>query len=163
MSVTISAAPVVSSDVQAAPVAAEQPLSEFVAQMQSSALAGMPHAANPAALAAELVGTLRNYFDQAQRFQKGVWLGLDAHGDKGTDPAPAPPTSEVAFRLHGGPAREPLDGDSGVSPGGALDLAQLQHTMNVALAAMNFSTQTALVVRGTSQISHSANTLLKGQ
>jgi hypothetical protein len=35
--------------------------------------------------------------------------------------------------------------------------------MDVALAAMNFSTQTALVVRGTSQISHSANTLLKGQ
>jgi hypothetical protein len=28
---------------------------------------------------------------------------------------------------------------------------------------MNFATETSLVVRGTSQISHSANTLLKGQ
>ena len=163
MSVTISATPVVLNDVQAAPVAAEQPLSEFVAQMQNSALSGMGHAANPAALAAELVGTLRNYFDQARRFEKGGWPGLDAHDDGAMDPAPTPPTSEVALKLHGGPAREPLDSDSRASTAGGVDLTQLQRTMNVALAAMNFSTETALVVRGTSQISHSANTLLKGQ
>jgi hypothetical protein len=28
---------------------------------------------------------------------------------------------------------------------------------------MNFQTETALLVRGTSQVAHSANTLLKGQ
>jgi hypothetical protein len=163
MSVAISAVPVVSNDAQAAPLTAEQPLSEFVGQMQDSALSGMPHAANPAALAAELVGTLRTYFDRAQRFEKGIGPDWSANSDGGTDAMSALPTSEVAPQLHGGPAREPLDSNSRVSPAVTVDLAQLQRTMDVALASMSFSTKTALVVRGTSQISHSANTLLKGQ
>ena len=165
MSVTISAVPAVSNDGPAAPVAAERSLSDFVAQMQDSALSAPAHAANPAALATELLGTLRSYFDHARRFEKGVSPGMEVSdaGRAGT----ATPTSEAALELHAGPARErleaPEDGRSGVSAGVAVDLAQLHHIMDVALASMNFATETALVVRGTSQISHSANTLLKGQ
>jgi hypothetical protein len=73
------------------------------------------------------------------------------------------PTSEVALKLHGGPAREPLDSGGKVSPEVGVDLAELRRVMDMALASMNFVTETALVVRGTSQISHSVNTLLKGQ
>jgi NADH dehydrogenase/NADH:ubiquinone oxidoreductase subunit G len=161
MSVTISAVPVLSSDGQAAPFMAERSLSDFVAQMQESALSAPAHAANPAALATELLGTLRNYFDRARRFEKGISPGPEASG---ADMTTAPPTSEASLELHGGPARERLEQvESRVSSGVAVDLAQLHRIMDVALASMNFATETSLVVRGTSQISHSANTLLKGQ
>ena len=166
MSVTISAVPAVSNDGPAAPVAAERSLSDFVAQMQETALSAPAHAANPAALATELLGTLRTYFNHARRFEKGISPGREASEAGRADTATAPPTSEVALELHGGPARErlePSDGNSGVSAGVAVDLGQLHRIMDVALASMNFATETALVVRGTSQISHSANTLLKGQ
>ncbi len=173
MSATISAVPLVSSDGQLAPVTgaqSEQPLSEFAAQMQDGALSGTQQAANPAALAAELFGTLRSYFEHARRVEKGISPDWDANDDGGVDvainTASASPSGEATLALHGGPARErlePFDSESEVSPGVAVDLAQLQRTMDVALASMNFATETALVVRGTSQISHSANTLLKGQ
>lgn len=166
MSVTISAVPAVSNDGPAAPVAAERSLSDFVSQMQESALSAPAHGANPAALATELLGTLRSYFDHARRFEKGISPGQGVSELGKADTATAPPTSEAALELHGGPARErlePLEGNSGVSPGVAVDLDQLHHIMDVALASMSFATETALVVKGTSQISHSANTLLKGQ
>ncbi|MBV9459517.1 MAG: hypothetical protein JO141_18635, partial [Bradyrhizobium sp.] len=78
MSVTISAVPAVSNDGPAAPVTAERSLSDFVSQMQESALSMPAHAANPAALATELLGTLRSYFDHARRFEKGVSPGREA-------------------------------------------------------------------------------------
>jgi hypothetical protein len=166
MSVAISAVPVVSNDGRAAPVAVEKPLTEFVAQMQDGALSNKVQIANPAALAAELAGNLRTYFDHARRFERGAWLGRDGSRDGTADKASALPTSEVALNLHGGPARErlePLDSSSKVSPEAGVDFTQLQRVMDMALASMNFVTETTVVVRGTSQISHSVNTLLKGQ
>jgi len=158
MSVAISAVSAVSNDGQAVPVAVEKALTEFVAQMQDG---GMAHVANPAALAAELVGNLRTYFDHAQRFDGIV---RDVNKDGAADRVSSLPTTEVA--LHGGPARarlEPPISDSKVSPEIGSDFTQLRRVMDMALASMNFATETALVVRGTSQISHSVNTLLKGQ
>jgi len=167
MSVPISAVPVVSNDGPAAPVAVQKPLTEFVAQMQDGAVSNMAHVANPAALATELVGNLRTYFDHAQRFEK---LVQEVRNDGAADRVSALstselPTTEVAFK-HGGPAREslePLDSGRKVSREGGIDLTQLRRVMDVALASMNFATETSLVVKGTSQISHSVNTLLKGQ
>jgi len=163
MSVAISAVSAVSNGGQAAPVAVEKPLTEFVAQMQDGGVSNMAHVANPAALATELVGTLRTYFDHAQRFEK---LARGVSNDGAADRVSSPQTSEVALNVHGGPARErlePLDSNSRASSGGGIDLTQLRHVMDVTLASMNFATETTLVVKGTSQISHSVNTLLKGQ
>jgi hypothetical protein len=89
-----------------------------------------------------------------------------AEGSGGIDIASPTPGGAAETKLHGGPARErlePADSDSGVSPAARLSLAQLQRTMDVALASMNFLTETTLVVEGTSQINNSANTLFKGQ
>ena len=172
MSVPIGAVPVVSNGVQAAPVAVEKPLTEFVAQMQGSGLSNMAHVANPAALATELVGNLRTYFDHAQRFEKLIQeVKFDGAADRvSADRVSGVPTSElstteVAFK-HGGPARESLeapDSRSKVSREGVVDDTHLRRIMDVTLASMNFATETSLVVKGTSQISHSVNTLLKGQ
>jgi hypothetical protein len=90
----------------------------------------------------------------------------DAQGGGGIDTASLTPARATETALHGGPARErlePADRDSGVSAPVSVSIAQLRRAMDIALVSMNFSTETALVVRGTSQISHSANTLLKGQ
>ena len=181
MSVPISAVPGVSNGGQAAPVAVEKPLTEFAAQMQDGGMSNMAHVANPSALASELVGNLRTYFDHAQRFEKlieevkngGATDRVSAAPTNRVTAAPTSglptsglPTSEVAFK-HGGPAREhlePLDsGGSRVSQEGGIDSTQLRRVMDVTLASMNFATETALVVKGTSQVSHSINTLLKGQ
>jgi hypothetical protein len=168
MSVTITAISSAPSGIDGAPVTNvtnERPLMDFVASLPNSA-SGMPHLANPAALASELFGSLRGYFEKAQSLEKaprstqsrssdgdGVHVTLAMAGEPRTD-------------LHGGPAREnlePADGDGGASAAVGVSLAQLQRAMDLALASMNFATETALVVRGTSQVSHSVNTLLKGQ
>jgi hypothetical protein len=76
------------------------------------------------------------------------------------------PAGAAETKLHGGPARErlePADSDTGVSAAAGVSLAQLRRTMDVALASMNFITETTLVVHGTSQINNSADTLFKGQ
>lgn len=170
MSVAVTAVPVVAYDVQAVPLAGahiEQPLLDFVAGMRASALSDELHLANPSALAAELFGSLRGYIDRARSFETTARIrASETEGGAGIDMASLTPADTAETEMHGGPARErlePRDPGSGVSPAVAVSLAQLQRTMDVALASMNFATETALVVRGTSQISHSANTLLKGQ
>jgi len=166
MSVTITAISSVPSGIEGAPVTNERPLMDFVASLQSSPASGMPHLANPAALASQLFGSLRGYFERAQSLEKaprstqsrstdgdGLHVTLAVAGEPRTD-------------LHGGPAREnlePADAEGGASSAASVSLAQLQRAMDLALASMNFATETALVVRGTSQVSHSVNTLLKGQ
>jgi hypothetical protein len=168
MSVAITAVPSVPNGVEGAPAtgtASEQPLLDFVASLQRVPASGVPHLANPASLASELFGSLRGYFERAQSFERAPRTVQSRNGDDAyltlTSGA-----AEPRADLHGGPAREklePVDGYDGVSPSVAVSLAQLQRAMDLALASMNFATETALVVRGTSQISHSANTLLKGQ
>jgi hypothetical protein len=177
MSVAITAVPVVANDVQAAPVVAndtqaapasgvqiDQPLQDFVAQMQANPLGDASHPANPAALATELFGSLRGYLERARSLQaveQEQMSADDTRGDGGIDTASLAP---AGAELHGGPARERLEPvDSGVSASVGVSLAQLRRTMDVALMSMNLSTETALVVRGTSQISNSVNSLLKGQ
>ena len=169
MSVTITAISSVPSGIEGAPVTNvtnERPLMDFVASLQNSPASGMPHLANPAALASQLFGSLRGYFERAQSLEKaprstqsrstdgdGLHVTLAVAGEPRTD-------------LHGGPAREnlePADAEGGASSAASVSLAQLQRAMDLALASMNFATETALVVRGTSQVSHSVNTLLKGQ
>lgn len=170
MSVTITAVPSVSSGIDSTPAPtsiSERPLMDFVASLQNSPTSGMPHLANPAALASELFGSLRGYFERAQSLEKAprATQSRGANGDAVHVTLTSLP-SEPPTDLHGGPARENLgfvDANGGVSWAEGVSLAQLQRAMDLALTSMNFATETALVVRGTSQVSHSANTLLKGQ
>jgi hypothetical protein len=171
MSVTITAVPAVPSGIDSAPApsaTSERPLMDFVASLQNSPGSGMPHLANPAALASELFGSLRGYFERAQTLERAP---RSAQQNRSTDSDGVRVTlTSVAggpqTDLHGGPAREniePLDANGGASAAVGISLAQLQRAMDLALVSMNFATETALVVRGTSQLSHSANTLLRGQ
>lgn len=180
MSVAITAVPVVANDVQTAPVVAndaqtapaagaqvERPLRDFVAAMQGNPLGDASRLASPAALATELFGSLRGYLERAPSFEIAARMPADgAEGGGGIGMASRTPTGAAETEAHGGPARErlePADRDSGVSTAAGVSMAQLRRTMDVALASMNFTTETSLVVRGTAQISSSANALLKGQ
>src|SRR5262245_56133540 len=162
MSMTITAVPAVPGGIDGAPAPSsisERPLMDFVASLQNSPASGMPHLANPAALASELFGSLRGYFERAQNLEKtprGA-QGRSTDGD-GVRVALGSATGERRTDLHGGPAREdlqPADADGGASSAAGVSLAQLHRAMDLALASMNFATETALVVRGTSQVSHS--------
>jgi hypothetical protein len=179
MSVAITAVPVVVNDVQVAPALAndvqaapaagahiEQLLIDFVAQMQGNTLGDASHFANPAALAAELVGSLRGFTERGRRLEMATRMNADRAEGGGIDMASRTPAGAAETKLHGGPARErlePADSDTGVSAAAGVSLVQLRRTMDVALASMNFFTETTLVVHGTSQINNSANTLFKGQ
>ncbi len=170
MSVTITAVPSMAGGIGSTPAPSsisERPLTDFLATLQNSPASGMPQLANPAALAGELFGSLRGYFERAQSLEKAprTMQSRDA-GSDGVHVSLTSAPGEPPRDLHGGPAKEnlgPADAYGGVSRTGGVSLAQLQRAMDLALASMNFATETALVVRGTSQVSHSANTLLKGQ
>lgn len=175
MSVAITAVPVVASDVQAAPAVAndvqaapfhiEQALANFVPEMPGDPLGDASRLANPAALASELLGGLNGYLERARSLQMRMRAD-GTEGGGGIDVASLTPVGAGEPELHGGPARErlePVERDGGVSAALGVNVAQLQRTMDLALASMNFFTETALVVHGTSQINNSANTLFKGQ
>jgi hypothetical protein len=179
MSVAITAVPVVASETQAAPAVAddvqtapaagariEQPLFDFVAQTQGNPLGDAAHLANPAALVSELVGSLRGYLESARSLQMATRISADdtQQGRGRIEMASRTPAGAAETPLHGGPARERLesaDRDGGASAGLSLD--QIRRTMDVALQSMSFTAETTLVVHGTGQVSHSTNTLLKGQ
>ncbi len=167
MSVTITAVPSVPGGIENAPAPSsisERSLQEFVASLQNSAASG--HLANPTALASELFGSLRGYFERAQTLERAPRTIQNSSASNDVQLAVTTAADAPRTDLHGGPAREslePVDSYGGVSPAAGISLAELQRAMDLALVSMNFATETALVVRGTSQISHSANVLLRGQ
>ena len=166
----VQAASTVSNDVQAVPAAGahiEQPLSDFIAQTQGNPLGDAAHLANPAALASELVGGLRGYLESARSLQMAVRISAaDAQQGGGIETASRTPAGALETPLHGGPARERLeaaDRDGGMTASVGVSLDQIRRTMDVALQSMSFTAETTLVVHGSGQVSHSTNTLLKGQ
>jgi hypothetical protein len=178
MSMAITAVPVVANDVQAAPVVAnnpqaapaagahiEQPLFDFVAEMRGNPLGDASHLANPAALASELFGSLRGYLESGRSLEMATRVSAgDSQDGGGIQMASRTPAGATETGLHGGPARERLEAvDGGVSASVGVSLAELRRTMDVALASMNFWSETTLVVHGTGQVSRSTNTLIKGQ
>jgi hypothetical protein len=170
MSATITAVPSVPGGVDSPPAPSsmnERPLMDFVSSLQNSAASGVPHA-NPAALASELLGSLRGYLERAQNLEKAgrMTQSRSVDGNEGARVTLASLGGEPRTHLHGGPAREniePLDVYGGVSSAVGVSLAQLQRAEDLALASVNFATETGLVAGGTSQFSRSVNTLLRGQ
>jgi hypothetical protein len=168
MSVMITAVPSVPGGAES-PLApssmSERPLMDFVASLHNGPASGVPHLANPAALASELFGNLRGYFERAQNLEKAPQMAQGRSGD-GVRVTLTSVGGNPRMDLHGGPAREklePLDAYGGVSPAVGVSLAQLQRAEDLALASVNFATETSLVAGGTSQLSRSVNTLLRGQ
>jgi hypothetical protein len=168
MSVTITAVPAVPDAGSAAPGSmTERALQDFVAGLQSSSMSGASQFANPAALASDLLSSLRGYVERAQAIQKAnrSMESSAADGD-GVPVELASLTDESRTSPHGGPAREslePADLSGDLSGRTRVSLGEIRRAMDLALASVSFSTETALVSRGASQISHSANTLLRGQ
>jgi hypothetical protein len=138
--------------IEQAPVAVEGKLFDFVAEAQRQGGGEAARLANPAHLLAEMAKGLNGYVERARMF--------------------AGETPAFLRRSAGGPEpdRRAGEGDAtGSEAGGArgrgstIGDADLDRAAAALMATMRFSIDTALVVRGTAQISGSANTLLKGQ
>lgn len=167
MTVTITAVPSVPAALESPPVpssVSERPLVDFVSSLHH----GPADLANPTALASELFGSLRGYFERAQNFEKTPRMAQNAcaDGNYGAGITPTSVAGDPRSDLHGGPAREklePADAYGGVSPAIGVSLAHLRRVEELALASVNFATETTLLSGGTAQLSRSVNTLLKGQ
>jgi hypothetical protein len=164
MSVVITAVPPVPGGIDnaAAPSSPrELALTDFVANQ--TAASGMPHLANPAALASELFGNLRGYVERTQIVESRVQkFGADRQ-NLGADGGAGGPRAD----LHGGPARENLE-PADASGGGAsatpnVGIAELERAENFALEMMQNVLETTLVVSGTKATTGSVQNLLKGQ
>jgi hypothetical protein len=167
MTVTITAVPSVQGGIESSPApssVSERPLADFVSSLHNSPA----DLANPAALASELFSSLRGYFERARNLEKAPQM-VESGSANSDDGVGVPATSvegDPRTDLHGGPARqnlEPADAYGGVSPGLGVGLAQLRRAEELALKSVKFTTETTLVAGGTSQLSHSVNTLLRGQ
>jgi hypothetical protein len=167
MSVAITAVPSAPGaiDSPAAPSSpSELALTDFVANQ--TAAAGMPHLANPAALASELFGNLRGYVERAQIVERRR-QNLGADGNDGVRVAALGVAGEPRADLHGGPARqnlEPADAhDGGASATANVGTSELERAESLALQVMNYVLETTLVVSGTKQTTGAVQNMLKGQ
>jgi hypothetical protein len=169
MSVVITAVPPAPGGIESAPSSPrELALTDFVANQ--TAASGMPHLANPAALASELFANLRGYVERTQIVERRVQnfgadhqnLGADGNDGVGLGVAGGPRAD-----LHGGPARENLE-PADASGGGAsatpnVGIAELERAENFALEMMQNVLETTLVVSGTKATTGSVQNMLKGQ
>lgn len=105
---------------------------------------GMPHGASPHQIGNNLMERLDGFIDRSRQFTERA----DAMS-RGTAPQPAGEAANV-FKTGSDPA---------VTVGGA-QVDQLVHSLG---RMFDYSIETQMVVRGATQISGSANTLLKGQ
>jgi hypothetical protein len=164
MSVVITAVPPVPGGIDSAAAPSsprELALTDFVANQ--TAASGMPHLANPAALASELFGNLRGYVERTQIVESRVQkFGADRQ-NLGADGGAGGPRAD----LHGGPARENLEpadasgGSASATPN--VGIAELERAENFALEMMQNVLETTLVVSGTKATTGSVQNLLKGQ
>lgn len=162
MSVTIAGAPVAAADLPAPTPVTEQTLADFAGGLQNGA-----HLADPAALASELFGGLRGYFDRTQHLEK---ITRDFHGHQ-------PPEGErvnlaalyvpddLQAGKTGGPAREDLtpDGADDVSRELRTDAADVERISQLMLESMKVNNESYLLAEEVGQVARSVNTLLKGQ
>jgi hypothetical protein len=170
MSVVITAVPSAPGGIESAAApgsARELALTDFVANQ--TAASGMPHLANPAALASELFGSLRGYVERTQIVERRVQnfgadrqnLGADSNdGVRVALGVAGGPRAD----LHGGPARENLE-PAGASASATpnVGIAELERAENFALEMMQNVLETTLVVSGTKATTGSVQNMLRGQ
>lgn len=139
---------------------AEQNLFDHVAsglERRGGAI-GKEAMANPGNLLGEAMGDLKGYLDRV-RVMGGMFAQRDPnakHGGGTTDLARATRPKESIMKDAAGTGSE----------GGAkarIDDNMLDQAARLMLDSLRFSIETNLVVRGTTQVSNSANTLIRGQ
>ena len=138
----------------ASPGQAPQNLVEYLATMNPSGLAS---GASPGQLAQDVITNLKGFFDRSQ--------SMTHRARALADPTPPPHASMTV--VHRGPAEAALDPSAvrvGPQPAkGAVDGQQMDQVIQALTMMYDYSVETQLVVRGATQISGAANTLLRGQ
>jgi hypothetical protein len=137
-------------------VAAQAPqgLIEYLAAVNPNALAS---GANPSQLGEDMVKNLKGFFDRSQ--------SMTSRARALADPTPAPHAAMTM--VHRGPAQAALDpGTMQIGPQqakGQVDGHQMDRVIQSLGMMFDYSIETQLVVRGATQVSGAANTLLRGQ
>lgn len=129
-------------------------LVEYLATMNPNGLAS---GASPSDLAQDVVKNLKGFFDRSQ--------SMTSRARALADPTPPPHASMTV--VHRGPAEAALDPSAvrvGPQPAkGAVDGQQMERVIQALSMVFDYSIETQLVVRGATQVSGAANTLLRGQ
>lgn len=164
MSVTITA--IAGPAAPGPDLTAQFTLQEFVAGFQNSAASGMPQLANPAALASEMSGFLRNYVEKTQSVQRAMRVLPAAGGD--SDGLLQTVALERPGRdQYGGPPRERIEppgaDGSALPPAARPGLVTLERVNALMLAQMESLLVGSVLTSGTSQVIHSFDSLIKGQ
>jgi hypothetical protein len=147
----------------------ERTVQEFAAILQNSAMSGMPQLANPGALASELFGHLRGYFERAQNYERAfrIQQSHDAAGDDGVQFALLSVPDELRTPgLHRGPARENLEpsgADGDAPPAVRTSDAGLGRVADLLLQSAELANEEYLLATEVSQTARSLDTLFRGQ
>ena len=151
---TDAAASLVQPTAAASPGQPPQNLVEYLATVNPSGLAS---GASPSQLAEDVITNLKGFFDRSQSMTQRARALAD----------PTPPPHASMTVVHRGPAEAALDPSAmrvGPQPAkGAVDGQQMNRVIQALGMMYDYSIETQLVVRGATQISGAANTLLRGQ
>jgi hypothetical protein len=114
--------------------------------------------ANPAALVGQVVEGLRGFAERAQKLSRSA--ATHRTGSAGTE-------KDVRVAdLHGGPALEGLESSGGEirrSAAVGTSAGQVEGLIDALVESLQFSLEAHLVGRGATQISSSANSVIRGQ
>src|SRR5262245_12147915 len=131
-----------------------QRLTEYLAAMNPNGLAS---GASPSQLAQNVIANLNGFFDRTQ--------SIASRARALTDRTPLPRAAMTV--VHRGPAESALSPSAmqvGPQPAkGAVDGQQMDRVIQALSMMYDYSIETQLVVRGATQTSGAANTLLRGQ
>jgi hypothetical protein len=138
----------------ASPTQAPQTITEYLATVNPGSLAA---GASPNQLGESIVNNLRGFLDRSHSMTSRARALAD----------PTPPPHAAMTLAHRGPAHAALE-PSGVRvgpqpPRGSVDGHQMDRVIQALGLVFDYSIETQLVVRGATQVSGSANTLLRGQ
>lgn len=133
---------------------APQSLTEYLATMNPNSLAS---GASPSQLGQDVINSMKGFLDRSQSMTHRARSLAD----------PTPPPHATMTMVHRGPAQAALE-PSAVPVGpqvarGAVDGHQMDRVVQALGMVFDYSIETQLVVRGATQVSGAANTLLRGQ
>ncbi|MGY2288509.1 hypothetical protein ACW9H6_01200 [Pseudomonas sp. SDO528_S397] len=132
----------------AGPAGASQNLFEHMANTAK----GMPEGASPHQIGSGLMERLNSFIDRSRTFTERADLLTN-------NPSAPPQVAAADLRGAAPPAGEPASA-GGAKKVGEQQVDQIVHSLG---KMFDYSIETQMVVRGATQISGSANTLLKGQ
>jgi hypothetical protein len=139
------------------PVAAQNPQPLTVTEYVAATQPGLQSGVSPGQLGQEMITNLMGFFDRSTSMRHRARMLSDT----------APPSQTLMTVAHRGPAQQALDpGTLQVGPQptkGDVNSQQMERVIESLGLMFDYSIETQLVVRGATQISGAANTLLRGQ